>query len=151
MATGGAPMTFVPYAGAAAGLQDLLGGRVSVIVESVGALSGAIKAERVRALAVASASRLAGYPDLPTASETTPGFVAVGWFTLSAPRGSPREVIVKIGDDLRSILADSALLQRFEELGAIAGTMTPAQVQQFIRAEQKFWRPTVRRVGLPSQ
>ena len=87
----GAPMTFVPYAGAAAALQDILGGRVSVIVESVGALGGAIKAERIRPLAVASAARLPTYPDLPTVSETTPGFTAVGWFVLSAPRDTPRE------------------------------------------------------------
>ena len=147
----GAPMTFVPYAGAAAGLQDILGGRVSVIVESVGALSGAIKAERVRALAVASAARLPTYPDLPTVSETTPGFTAVGWFVLSAPRNTPREVVHRIADDLRSVQAENGLLRRFEELGAVAGDMTPEQAQQFIRAEQKRWRPLVRRVGLTSQ
>ena len=147
----GAPMTFVPYAGAAAGLQDILGGRVSVIVESVGALSGAIKAERVRPLAVASAMRLPTYPDLPTVSETTPGFTAVGWFALSAPRNTPREVVLRIADDLRGVLGESGLLRRFEELGAFAGVMTPEQTQQFIRAEQKLWRPLVRRVGLSSQ
>jgi tripartite-type tricarboxylate transporter receptor subunit TctC len=147
----GAPMTFVPYAGAAAGLQDILGGRVSVVVESVGALSGAIKAEKIRPLAVASAARLPTYPDLPTVSETTPGFTAVGWFVLSAPRDTPRVVTRKVGTDLGGVLSESTLLKRFEELGAVAGTMTPEQTQQFIRAEQKLWRPFVRRVGLTSQ
>jgi tripartite-type tricarboxylate transporter receptor subunit TctC len=147
----GVPMTFVPYAGAAAALQDILGGRVSVIVESVGALSGAIKAERIRPLAVASATRLPNYPDLPTVSETTPGFTAVGWFVLSAPRDTPRGVIRKVGDDLDGVLSESALLKRFEELGAVAGSMTPEQAQQFIRAEQKLWRPLVRSVGLTAQ
>jgi tripartite-type tricarboxylate transporter receptor subunit TctC len=147
----GAPMTFVPYAGAAAGLQDILGGRVSVIVESVGALSGAVKADRVRPLAVASTARLPAYPDLPTVAETTPGFTAIGWVALSAPRNSPREVGLKIGDDLRSVLAEAGLVRRFEELGAVASSMTPSQAQQFIQAEQKLWRPLVRRVGLTSQ
>ena len=144
-------MTFVPYVGAAAGLQDILGGRVSVIFESLGALSGAIKAERIKPLAVASAARLPTYPELPTVSETTPGFTAVGWFALSAPRDTPRGVIRKVADDLGSVLAESTLLKRFEELGAVAGSMTPEQAQQFIRAEQKLWRPLVRSVGLTTQ
>ena len=146
-----APMTFVPYAGAAAALQDILGGRVSVVVESIGALSGAIRAERIRPLAVASAARLPTYPDLPTVSETTPGFTAVGWFVLSSPRSTPRDVIRKVGNDLDSVLSESALLKRFEELGAVTGTMTSQQTRQFIQAEQKLWRPLVRRVGLTSQ
>ena len=84
-------------------------------------------------------------------SETTPGFTAVGWFVLSAPRNTPREVVHRIADDLRSVQAENGLLRRFEELGAVAGDMTPEQAQQFIRAEQKRWRPLVRRVGLTSQ
>ena len=147
----GAPMTFVPYAGVAAGLQDLLGGRVSVIIESIGALSGAIKAKAIIPLAVASSARLATYPDLPTVAETMPGFTAVGWVALSAPRDTPRDLIQKLSDDLRSALSAPALLQRFEELGAVATAMTPSQAQQFIQAEAKHWRPVVRRVGLPSQ
>ena len=146
-----APMTFVPYAGAAAGLQDLLGGRISVIIESISALSGAIKAGTIRPLAIASPARLPSYPDLPTVSETTPGFVAVGWFALAAPRGTPHDVVRKISDDLRSVLGETALLQRFEELGAVATAMTPLQTQQFIQAEQRVWRPVVHRVGLPAQ
>ena len=60
-------------------------------------------------------------------------------------------MIRKVGDDLEGVLSESALLKRFEELGAVAGSMTPEQTQQFIRAEQKLWRPLVRRVGLTSQ
>jgi tripartite-type tricarboxylate transporter receptor subunit TctC len=147
----GVPMTFVPYAGAAAGLQDVLGGRVAVIVESLGALSGAIRAGTIRPLAVASPARLSAYPDVPTVSEMVPGFAAVGWVALAAPRDTPRPVLRKVSDDLRSVLADDALQRRFDELGAVANAMTPLQTQQFIQAEQRLWRPMVRGVGLPAQ
>jgi len=81
----GIELTFVPYAGAAAGLQDLVGGRISMIVESLGPLLGAIQGGSLKAIAVASARRLPNLPDLPTVAETIPGFVATGWFPLLAP------------------------------------------------------------------
>ena len=85
----GANITFVPYPGALAGLQDLAGGRIGMIVESVGALTGAVRGGSVKPLAVASARRLQSLPDVPTASETIPGFEAMGWFVLSAPAKIP--------------------------------------------------------------
>jgi Tripartite tricarboxylate transporter family receptor len=113
----GVPMTFVPYAGVSAGLQDLHGGRVSIIVESVGALSGPIRAGTVIPLAVASPVRLGTNPDLPTVAETYPGFTAVGWVALSAPRGTPPVLIHKISRHLQSTLSESTLLRRFEDAG----------------------------------
>lgn len=150
-AEAGAPMTFVPYAGFTAGLQDLLGGRVSMIVESVGALAGAVTAGTLRPLAVASAARLPSHPDVPTVSETVPGFTAVGWVALAAPSGTPADVIRKISDDLNAAVSDSALVRRFEALGAVAQSMTPARTQEFIRDEQQLWRPVVRHLGLKAQ
>ena len=147
----GASMTFVPFAGAAAGLQELMGGRIAVIVESVGALAGAVKAGSVKALAVASSSRLAAYPELPTVSESIPGFEAMAWVALAAPSGTPAELIRKISDDLNAALGEPVLARRFEELGAIARPMTPSETQAFIRDEQQRWRPVVRHVELKSR
>src|SRR5436309_7470122 len=84
----GIELRFVPYAGAAAGLQDLVGGRISMIVESLGPFLGAIQGGSLKALAVASAQRLPNFPDLPTVGETIPGFIATGWFPLLAPAGT---------------------------------------------------------------
>ena len=147
----GAPMTFVPYAGFTAGLQDLMGGRVSMIVESAGALAGAVKAGTVKPLAVASSARLSNYPELPTVSETIPGFAAVGWVALAAPSGTPTGLIRKISDDLNAALSDPALVGQFQDLGAVARPMTSAQTQEFIRSEQQLWRPVVRQMGLRSR
>jgi tripartite-type tricarboxylate transporter receptor subunit TctC len=147
----GAPMTFVPYAGFTAGLQDLVGGRLSMIVESVGALAGAVTAGMVKPLAVASVARLPSHPEVPTVSETIPGFSAVGWIALTAPSGTPPDVIQKISDDLNAALSDPAVVRRFESLGAITQPMTPGRTREFIQAEQQRWRPVVRRLGLKAQ
>src|SRR5205085_12678400 len=73
----GIELTFVPYPGAAAGLQDILGGRISMIVEGPSALSGALQAGSIKALAVTSTTRLPNFPDLPTVAETIPGLRVV--------------------------------------------------------------------------
>ena len=147
----GAPITFVPYSGAAAGLQDLVGGRVSIIVESFGALAGAVKAGAVKPLAVASSARLANYPNVPTVAETIPGFTAVGWIALAAPSATSRELIRRLNEDLNAALADPELLQRFHDLGAATRPMSPAQIETFILSEEQLWRPVIRQMGLKAR
>ena len=144
----GTHLTFVPYQGVAAGLQDLMGGRISVIVESVGALSGPAQAGAIIPLAVASAARLPHLPDLPTVSETVPGFVAMGWFVLMAPSGTPEAIVRKVNHDLNAVLAQPGLRQKLQELGAFVRTMSPGETSEFIRSEQQAWRPLVRQLGL---
>jgi tripartite-type tricarboxylate transporter receptor subunit TctC len=147
----GAPLTFVPYPGAAAGLQDVVGGRVSMIVESVGALSGPIQSGAIKPLAVASAQRLPNFPDLPTVSETIPGFVAMGWVALMAPAGTPDAIVRKVNQDLNAVLVRPELRQRLQDLGAFVRPMSPAETTAFIRSEQQVWRPLVRQIGLKAQ
>jgi len=146
----GADLTFVPYPGAAAGLQDLIGGRIHVIVEGTSALSGAMQGGIVRALAVASTKRLADLPDLPTVGETLPGFTAMGWFPLLAPTGTPPAIVDKVNADLRTVLAQPELQKRFRDLGTFVRPMSPDEVTAFIRNEQNVWRPVVRQIGFGS-
>ena len=146
-----APITFVPYPGFAAGLTDLMGGRVSVIVESVGALASAVKAGTVRPLAVASSTRLTNYPEVPTVAEALPGFAAVAWLALLAPRGVPTALVRKISDDLTAALADPELARQFHDLGAVARPLAPADTRAFIRSEQERWGPVVKQLNLRAQ
>jgi tripartite-type tricarboxylate transporter receptor subunit TctC len=147
----GIDMSFVPYPGATAGLRDLVGGRVSVIVESVGALAGAIKGGTVKPIAVASAQRLQSLPDVPTVAETTPGFTAVGWLSLMAPANTPPAIVGKVSADLQAVLRDRDLRARLEELGAVARPTTSEETAAFIRSEEQRWRPVVRQLGLKTQ
>lgn len=144
----GIDLTFVPYQGAAAGLQDVMGGRISIIVESVGALSGPAQSGSIIPLAVASAARLPNLPNLPTVAETLPGFEAMGWFVLMAPRGTPEVIVRKVNEDLAIVLAQPELRQKLQDLGAFVRPMSPAETAAFIRTEQEAWKPVVKQVGL---
>jgi tripartite-type tricarboxylate transporter receptor subunit TctC len=144
----GIALRFVPYAGAAAGLQDLQGGHIAMIVESLGPFLGAIQGGSLNALAVASAQRLPNFPDLPTVGETIPGFIATGWFPLLAPADTPDWIVRKVGEDLRAVLDQPAVRQRLADLGTFARPMSGAETTEFIRREQELWRPVVKQIGV---
>jgi tripartite-type tricarboxylate transporter receptor subunit TctC len=142
----GADLTHVPYPGAAAGLQDLMGGRISMVVESIGALYGALQSGSIKPLAVASKERLPNFPDIPAADETVPGFQALGWFALLAPAGTPDAIVRQVNKDLRTVLDSPELRKSFQDLGTWVRPMSPEETTQFIRKEQDVWRPIVQSV-----
>lgn len=141
-----APMTIVPYArgGAPAILNDMLGGRIHSTVEAFSGLKGALDGGELRALAVTTATRLPGLPDLPTAGETVTGFSAVGWSLLAAPAGTPEVVINAIDRAVKVALASTKVREQLANLGVFPRPMTPAELRQFITAEQNMWLPRVK-------
>jgi tripartite-type tricarboxylate transporter receptor subunit TctC len=147
----GIELTFVPYPGAPQGLQDVIGGRLPVIVNSLGALSGALKGGSIKALAVTSSRRLPNLPDLPTVAEMLPGYEATGWFVMVAPAGTPDEIVRQVRQDLRSALEHPDLKQRLEALAVYTRAMSPAELDAYIRNEQELWKPVIRQVGLTAQ
>ena len=150
-AQAGIDLTFVPYSGASAALQDVLGGRVPIVIESLSALSGAAQDNAIRVLAFTSRKRLAELPHIPTVSETLAGFSLTGWFALLAPRGTPAAVIEKVGVDLRTVLAEPGIQQKLAALGVYARPMSTTDTAQFIRSEREVWRPMIRKAGLAAQ
>ena len=144
----GIDMTFVPYPGAPQGLQDVLGGRVSVMVEGLAAFTGALASNSVKPLAVSSPKRLPNMPELPTVAETLPGFNSSGWFVLLAPTGLPDSVVAKINADMRTVLENPEVQSRFEKTATYIRHLSPAETGKFIRDEQDAWRPIVRQVGV---
>ena len=147
----GIEVSFVAYPGATAGLADLMGGRIQMIVESAGALAGAIKSGAVKPIGVASRERQPQLLDVPAIAETLPGFSAVGWMVLMAPAGTPQAIVQKVSDDLQSVLKSADVKQRFEDLGAFVRILSPESTDKFIRTEAETWRPIVRQVGLKAQ
>jgi tripartite-type tricarboxylate transporter receptor subunit TctC len=147
----GIDLTFVPYPGAAAGLKDVMGGRVAVIIEGPSALAGAIQAGSIKALATTSTTRLPNFPDLPTVAETIPGFNVVAWFALMARTGTPDFIVRKVSHDLQVVLTQPAVKERFEMLGVYPRPTTPAEAAEFIRGEQRLWKPVIKEVGLAPQ
>jgi tripartite-type tricarboxylate transporter receptor subunit TctC len=147
----GIDLTFVPYPGAAAGLRDVMGGRISMIVEGPSALAGALQSGSIKALAVTSALRLREFPDLPTVAETIPGFQVVAWFALMARAGTPGHIVHKISQDLQSVLKEPAVMERFATLGVYPRPASSAETAEFIRSEQQAWKPVIMDAGLGLQ
>jgi tripartite-type tricarboxylate transporter receptor subunit TctC len=143
----GTNMTIINYPGSAQAITDLIAGRVHVAIENLSVFEGPIAGGTLKPLAVASDRRWPTVPDLPTAAETIPGFVAMGWFALVAPPGTPQAITRKISEDLRMVLGRSDLKQRFLELGSYTRPMSPDELTSFIRSQQEQWRPIVSQVA----
>jgi tripartite-type tricarboxylate transporter receptor subunit TctC len=140
----GITLETVPYAGGpAAALTDVIGGRVPLIIEGYSGLAGAIAAHKLNVLAVASAHRLPDFPDVPAVAETLPDFAAGGWQGIVAPLGTPAGAVQTINDSLRKVLAEPELAKQLALRGAYVDPMPPAEVNAFINAQQKQWRPVL--------
>jgi tripartite-type tricarboxylate transporter receptor subunit TctC len=146
----GISLTFVPYPGAPQGLQDVLGGRVSAMVEGLAAFVGPRASNQIKPLGITSPKRLPNYPNLPTVAETVPGFDSRGWFVFMGFAGTPDDVVKKINTDVRSVLDVPEVKQRFETLATYIRHLTPAETGKFIRDEQAAWQPVVKKVGVTS-
>jgi tripartite-type tricarboxylate transporter receptor subunit TctC len=144
----GAKLTFVPYAGGpAAAMNDVTSGRVGIVLDGYPGVGGAIEGNLIKGLAVTSDKRAPGFDNLPTMAETLPGFRAGGWNVLVAPIGTPADIIKKVGDDLKVVLARQEVISRLVQLGAFPGDMTPDQVIAFAKSEQDMWRPILERLA----
>jgi tripartite-type tricarboxylate transporter receptor subunit TctC len=143
----GVKLTFVPYPGAPPSLQDLMGGRISMMVEGIAAFTGALQSNSVKPLAVTSPQRLPNHPGLPTVAETLAGYNSRGWFAFLALAGTPEEVVRKINADLKTVLDIPEVKSRFETLATYIRHLSPAETGEFIRAEQAAWRPVVKQFG----
>jgi tripartite-type tricarboxylate transporter receptor subunit TctC len=110
-------------------------------------VAGVVASGEVKLLAVAAPERLPNYPDLPTVSETLPGFTASGWSILVAPPGTPSAIVQKINADLRKALLQPELLEKFQELGNYTRSMTPQELKDFVHSEQRLWGPIVQQIS----
>ena len=149
----GLDLTFIPSPSARA-MQDTIGGTMHVFIESMAALSGPIQGGSLKALAVASSSRLPDFPDLPTVEEAVPGigaFEARGWFALMAPARTPEAIVQRINREVRAVLGEPEVKRKFAVLGTYPRPMSTEETAAFIRSEQDLWRPVVKELDLVSQ
>jgi tripartite-type tricarboxylate transporter receptor subunit TctC len=143
-----AQLTPVFYPAMSQGVSDAISGRVDFAMDGVG---GPIARGQLKLLAVASHTRMASRPNVPTVSETVPGFVATGWWVLMAPPGTPARIAEKLSADLRTVLARPDVIERLEQLGASTRVMTTHELAAFIQTEQQLWKPVIRQAGLAAQ
>jgi tripartite-type tricarboxylate transporter receptor subunit TctC len=147
-ARAGIDVLAVPYTGGAPqALNDALGGRLSMVIEGLAALSGSIQGGNMKAIAVGSPERLKDFPDLPAAAEVLPGFNARGWAALVAPVGTPAPIVDKVSEALRKVVGEAEVQGKLAVTGSYARPMTPAQVMAFIQADQQMWKPILEKIA----
>jgi tripartite-type tricarboxylate transporter receptor subunit TctC len=149
----GIKLLMVPYTGGTPQIiNDMMGKRVSLVFEAYSGLAGAIEAGNVVPLAVASASRMASTPNLPTVAQTLPGFESIGWQALLAPVGIPDALVTKVNADLAKAMRDDPEIhKRLLDLGRDDRIMSPSQLATFIHNEQAKWAPIVQDIAAQTQ
>jgi tripartite-type tricarboxylate transporter receptor subunit TctC len=140
----GIKLLMVPYLGGTSqALNDVISGRVPMVIDGYPPLAGALQAGSIRALAIGSNKRLSDFPGLPTTAETLPGFSPGGWLALVAPVGTPDAIVHKLSNDLREAVLDPATRTKLETTGNYPNPMSPSELQAFIQMEQKTWKPVL--------
>jgi tripartite-type tricarboxylate transporter receptor subunit TctC len=140
----GVDLVHVPYRGVAPALTDLLGGQVQVIFTSVASSIEYIRSDKLRPLAVATATRSEALPDIPTVGDFVPGYEASQWYGVGAPRGTPAEVIDTLNKEINAALADPKMKARFADLGGIAIAGSPTDFGKLIADETEKWGKVIR-------
>jgi tripartite-type tricarboxylate transporter receptor subunit TctC len=144
----GVDMVHVPYRGLAASLTDLLGGQVQVTFASVPSSIAYIKAGKLRALAITTATRWDILPDIPTVAEFVPGYEASIWFGVGAPKATPAEIVNKLNKEINAGLDDPKLKARLIDLGGTLLAGSPADFDKFIADETEKWGNVIRALNI---
>jgi tripartite-type tricarboxylate transporter receptor subunit TctC len=144
----GVNMVHVPYRGGGPALTDLLAGQVQVFFPPMVVPVGQIRAGKLRALAVTTATRSEALPDIPTVSEFVPGYEASVWFGLGVPKGTPAEVINKLNQETNAALIDIKIKARMAESGGTVLPGSPADFGKLIAEETEKWSKVVREANI---
>jgi tripartite-type tricarboxylate transporter receptor subunit TctC len=140
-------MTHVPYRGAAPAVADLLGGQVQIYFGSLPATIEHIRAGRLRALAVTSATRFESLPDVPTVADFVPGYEASQWFAAGLRKSTAPEIVDKLNNEINAALAEPKMKARLAELGTTVFPGSPADFGKFIAEETDKWGKVVKFSG----
>lgn len=141
----GVSITHIPYKGSTPALNDLMGGQVDVVFDTLPATQSFIKSGRLRALAIASGQRNAAIPDVPTAHEAgLKGFEVGSLFGLLAPAATPREVIARLSQAMKNIMATKEVKDALAAQGANALYSSPEEARAAIKDEVESWSRIIR-------
>jgi len=145
-AMAGVDMVHVPYRGNP--FPDLLSGQVQVFFISIPPAVELIRTDKLRALAVTTATRQEVLPDIPTVGEFVPGYEASGWSGVGAPTGTPAEIVNKLNNEINAALADPQLKGRLADLGGTVIAGSPSDFGSFIAAEAEKWGKVIRAANI---
>ncbi len=141
----------IPYKGGAPAINDLLGGQIPMSFNNGPESVGQLQAGTVRALAVTTASRAPFLPDVPSMSESVPGYDTGVWWGLLGPGGMPADVLAKLSQDFVAAVNSDAVKERLGKLGALPIGSTPQQFDARIHADYEMWGPVIKAAGMKAE
>ena len=144
----GVSMIHVPYKGIPPAVTDVIGGRVTMLFTTTISAAPHIKAGKLRAVAITSAKRQSGMPDIPTIGETLPGYRAEAFQGMVVPAGVPQAIVTKLSAEVARIVRLPDVAERFQLDGAEPVGSTPKEFAAFLRAEMQKWSTVVKDAGV---
>ena len=144
----GVDMVHVPYRGAGPALTDLIAGQMQVHFATTVASIEYIRAGRLRALAVTTATRSDALPGIPTVDEFVPGYEASSWYGVGAPKATPAEIIEKLNKEINAGLADPMIKARLADLGGDVLALSPADFGKLIATETEKWGKVIQALNV---
>jgi tripartite-type tricarboxylate transporter receptor subunit TctC len=141
-------MVHVPYRGSAIAFPDIISNKVQLIFDNLPSALEQSRGGNVRALGVTSPQRWPSVPDVPAIAETVPGFESVGFYGISAPKGTPPEVVEILNKAVGEALKDPKVVARLTENGGIPKPMTSAEFGKLVADETEKWRKVVEFAGV---
>ena len=143
----GTSMTHVPYKGRQFAIPDLVGGSIQLMFDNMPSALPMAREGKIRAVAVTTAKRSPSAPEIPSVSETIPGFEAVTWFAVFAPSGTPRTAIDRLHQEMLRVYRLPDVQERMQKLGLDAQLTTPEELATYQAAEIRKWGEVVRKSG----
>jgi len=147
----GVDLVPVAYRGGAPALIDLIAGQVQVMFEPTISTVPYVRAGKLRALAVTSATRSALLPEVPTVGESVPGYEVSQWYGIGAPRGTPSEIVDRLNKEINTAIADPKLTARLAELGGMPIPMTIGEFAKLIADETEKWAKVIRIANIKAE
>ena len=145
-------LVHVPYKGGAPAVTDTVAGHCTVYLAAYPTVAGQVRAQRLRAIAVTSAQRIALAPELPTVGEAgLPGFEAMQWWGAYGPVGLPAEIVTKLNADIGKALASSEVKQRLAADAAEPGGGSPRDLAQYLKTDYERWGKVVKQAGIRAE
>ena len=141
-------MTHIPYKGNALAITDLIGGQTQLMFATMPTILPYVKSDKLRGLAVTGATRDPSMPDLPSISETLPGFDVKNWIGLFAPVGTPPAIVKKLHVEVGKIMQQPAVQKKLESEGAKYYAMSPEAFGAFQRKEAARWGKVIKSAGI---
>jgi tripartite-type tricarboxylate transporter receptor subunit TctC len=144
----GLNLVHVPYRGSAPALTDMISGRVQLMFDNLPSSIEYLRAGKLRALAVTTATRSPALPDIPTMGDFIPGFEASVWQGVGVPRNTPPEIIEKLNTAINAALADPTMRAQLAKLSSTVLALSPAEFGALIADETEKWGHVIRAANL---